>query len=105
MVDRSPREMISPAPTFKKQNTIGDTKKYGEFSSSRKKEKPFEDNNEPENFQYNLVDKKDLDEIKWLLKEQTRGKVECDIGLPFNTNILKIALNSKETIVAELIAH
>lgn len=103
MVDRSPREMISPAPPFKKQNTIGESR-FGEFSESRKKENAAGDG-EPENFQYNLIDKKDLEEIRWLLQEHPRGKVECDIGLPFNTNILKIALNSKETIVAELIAH
>ena len=73
-----------------------------EFSRVREKEK---EKDEDENFQYNIVDKKDLEEIRWLLQEHPRGKVDCDIGLPFNTNILKIALNSKETIIAAIIAH
>jgi hypothetical protein len=39
----------------------------------------------------------DLKEIKWLLT--TRGKV--DVGTPFNTNILRLALNTKEEIVTQ----
>ena len=61
MVDRSPREMISPAPTFKKQNTIGESKL--QFSPNQTPKR----NTEEENFEYNIVDKKDLEEIRWLL--------------------------------------
>ena len=53
----------------------------------------------------NIVDKKDLSEIKWLLQEQPKGKIDCEIGIPFNTNILKIALNSRETLIASMIVN
>ena len=60
---------------------------------------------DPNFYRYNIVDKKDIEEIRWLLQEHQKGKVDCDIGKPFNTNILKIALNSRETLIAAIIAH
>ena len=51
-------------------------------------------------FEYNIVDRADLKEIKWLLTNDT-----LIIGAPFNTNVLKIALNLKETKIASCIAH
>ena len=54
-------------------------------------------------FDYNIIDQEDLSEIKWVLQENK--KVDCDIGLPFNTNILKIALNLKETKIASILAY
>ena len=46
----------------------------------------------------------DLKEIQFLLQE-TNKKIDCDVGLPFNTNILKIALNLKETKLASILAY
>ena len=48
-------------------------------------------NNDADNL--NIRDMNDFKEIEFLLKE-------TDIGIPFNTNILRIALNQKEEMVA-----
>lgn len=44
----------------------------------------------------NLADDEDLKEIKWLLQTQ-------ELGVPFNTNILRIALNLKEEKIASVL--
>jgi len=41
---------------------------------------------------------KDLKEIKWLLNSK-----QTEVGIPFNTNILRIALNRKEEKIAQVL--
>lgn len=51
-------------------------------------------------FDFNIIDRKDLKEIQHLLRNDT-----IIIGAPLNTNVLKIALNLKETRIASCLAH
>lgn len=44
---------------------------------------------------YNLTSQDDLEEIKFLLNSRL-----TEVGIPFNTNILRIALNLKEESIA-----
>ena len=47
----------------------------------------------------NFRNDKDLDDIKWLLREKM-----VEVGVPFNTNVLRIALNIKEEKLAAILA-
>lgn len=46
----------------------------------------------------------ELKDIKWLLQKATNTSdpwYGSDVGAPFNTNILRIALNTKEEKIAQ----
>ena len=61
--------------------------------------KPQEfDEEDPDNL-YNFRSEKDMEDIRWLLMDR---KVE--VGMPFNTNVLRIALNMKEEKLAAILA-
>lgn len=46
----------------------------------------------------------ELQDIKWLLQKtliDTDPRYGSDVGAPFNTNIMRIALNTKEEKIAQ----
>ena len=45
---------------------------------------------------YNFTSKEDLREIKWLLNTHKDEGDNTNVGTPFNSNILRLALNLKE---------
>ena len=60
---------------------------------------PAEDGNDEEDLgKYNFKNPQDLKEIRELLRRKG-----CEVGVPFNTNILRIALNEMEEKIAMVI--
>ena len=53
---------------------------------------------------YNFKDKADLKDIKWLLTTHGDEQSNTNVGTPFNSNILRLALNLKEEMVASILA-
>ena len=53
---------------------------------------------------HNFKDKADLKDIKWLLTTHGDEQSNTNVGTPFNSNILRLALNLKEEMVASILA-
>ena len=53
---------------------------------------------------YNFKDKADLKDIKWLLTTHGDEQSNTNVGTPFNSNILRLALNLKEEMVGSILA-
>ena len=58
------------------------------------------DEGEPDIDSYNLQDMEDMASIKWLLQS---AAADSQAGVPFNTNILRIALNEREEKIAMIL--
>ena len=57
---------------------------------------------------WNIRDLEDLKDIKYLLTSSVskeRNQLNIGVGTPFNTNILRLALNNKEETVAMILAY